>query len=138
LPRRIQLYPNQWMIFKNQAHRKEAWALEKWLSSPEGLTLWAQAGEGISPRKSQAAAFKPLLKSWNPGLTEAELQCTVDAVNYCTITPSHAIVNFGPLWQQAINPIYQKLQLGDLTGKQAQEQMIAKVQSVLRQYPAPH
>jgi multiple sugar transport system substrate-binding protein len=138
LPRRIQLYPNQWMIFKNQAHRKEAWALEKWLCSPEGLTLWVQAGQGISPRKSQAAAYKPLLKSWNPRLTDAELQCAVVAVNYGKITPSHAIVNYAPIWQQAINPIYQKLQLGDLTGKQAQAQMIAAVQRALQQYPAPH
>jgi multiple sugar transport system substrate-binding protein len=137
LPRKMPLYPDQWMVFKGQKYPKEAWELQSWLAGPEGMRLYSQ-GTGLLPaRKSLAETTRTLLKGYKPGITKAELEAVLSSVNYGHITPSHAIVNWPAIGDQAVNPVFQSLQLGHLTGKQAMEQMSAKILAVLKQYPAP-
>jgi ABC-type glycerol-3-phosphate transport system substrate-binding protein len=137
LPRKMPLYPDQWMVFKGQKYPKEAWELQSWLAGPEGMRLYSQ-GTGLLPaRKSLAEAVRTMLKGYKPGITNTELEAVLNSVDYGHITPSHAIVNWPAIGDQAVNPVFQSLQLGHLTGKQAMEQMSAKIQAVLKQYPAP-
>jgi ABC-type glycerol-3-phosphate transport system substrate-binding protein len=137
-PRRSPLYPNQWMTFKNERYPEAAWDLQKWLSGPEGMSLWVKAGQGMPSRKSLEPLLTPLLKSWSPTVTDAEIHCVTDAVNHCSVAPSEAIVDWSQMYLSIIAPIFQKLQAGDLNGRAANQQMAAQLKTFIQQNPPPH
>jgi multiple sugar transport system substrate-binding protein len=137
LPRHVPLYPDQWMVFKNQPSPAAAWALQSWLCGPEGMRLWVKTNGALPARKSLAPVFTTMLRAWNPRLSQAAMQSVVDAVQFGKVTPSHSVVNWSVIAEEAITPIFQKLQLGDLTGRQALQKMIPMVEQLLKENPAP-
>jgi len=133
MPRKAPFYPDQWMVLKGQKDLQSAWALQSWMSGPEGMRLWVQSAGALPARKSLSGQMSAMMKSYIPHLTEAMVTTMSDAVNHTHVTPSHAIVNWPQIGDQAVNPVLQKLQLGQITGKQAADQMAAKINAVLKQ-----
>jgi multiple sugar transport system substrate-binding protein len=135
LPRKASQYPDQWLVFKGVKHPHESWLLQKFMVSPEALKLWIPVQGSLPSRKSLAGVAQAYMRAVKPDISAREMACALDSVNFTSVTPSHAIIPWSIIESQVIDPITQNLLLGHITGRQAVEQMIPKIQAILKQNP---
>ena len=108
LPRNNWFYADQWCTFKGGPNKDAAWLLVKHMVSPEALRLWPLQQGAISSRKSLAPEWMKLYRE-KANLPETDLKSVIDAIDLAKITPSHAMVEFAEIYNNAIKPDQDKV-----------------------------
>lgn len=107
LPRNNWFYADQWCTFKGQPNPDAAWLLIKHMVSTEALRSWPLQQGAIAARKSMAPEWIKLYRDKN--VPEADLKSAIDGIDLAKITPSHAIVEFAEIFNNAIKPDQDKV-----------------------------
>ncbi len=108
LPRNNWFYADQWATFKGQPNKDAAWLLIKHMVSPEALRIWPLQQGAIPARKSLAQEWVKFYRE-KADLSDADLKVPIESVDSAKITPSHAMVEFAEIYNNAIKPEQDKV-----------------------------
>jgi multiple sugar transport system substrate-binding protein len=131
LPRRDTLYPDQWATFNGQKQPDLAWQLISYMVSPAGLKIYPTQTGAIPSRRSVTGDWKTVVKGYTK-LTDADLSTTISAGDHVQVVPSHAVVNFGDIYDKAMAPTVTKLTANQLSASDALAAMTPLVQTMLK------
>jgi len=133
--RKTTLYPDQWLMFKDQKFADAAWEALKFLGSADGMRGYYMATDkagGIPSRKSMASEFVDLAVK----TTKLDATTIDDVINKGIsvggkVTASHAILRFAEIYDVAIGPQLDNLWLNKTTPQEAAATMEPKIMEIL-------
>jgi ABC-type glycerol-3-phosphate transport system substrate-binding protein len=132
LARRNWFYADQWVIMRGQSNRDAAWELLKHMSSIEAHRTYALPLGWMSAHKTLVDEWVKFQKDYT-GIAEADLKMATDAVAVSRITPSHALVNYGMIWSDAIDPDRVKLFNNEESVKAALDAIVPLALNVIKE-----
>ncbi|MHB0874477.1 MAG: ABC transporter substrate-binding protein [Anaerolineae bacterium] len=133
--RKALIYPDQWMMFKDQKYPDAAWEALKYLASVDGANAYYMGANftgGIPSRQSMAADWASLAEELStiPAATlESVIGKGIDVAGQ--VTASHAIVKFAEIYDVAISPVLDNLFLDKISAKEAAATMEPKIIEIL-------
>jgi len=130
------LYPDQWMMFKDQKYPDAAWEALKYVASPDGLRIYYLGTDklgGIPSRKSLAAEWTDAAvkaTKLDASVLDSVINKGIEVAGQ--VTASHAIIKFAEIHDVAIAPNLDNLFLNKISGKEAAALMEPKILEILR------
>jgi len=137
IKRKLVLYPDQWVFFKETPNQDQAWELMKYVAGPQGAVPYifgANGKKGIPGRRSIAEKWKELVRT-EAKLPEKSVQALIDAVKYSQVSASHAIPRFAEVSAKVIVPTLTDLWAGKITAREAVQIMEPKINAFLQEAP---
>jgi multiple sugar transport system substrate-binding protein len=134
--RKTLIYPDQWMMFKDQKHPDAAWEALKYVAGPDAARIFFLTGDkagGIPTRKSMAADWTAMAVKTTklaPETIDAVINKGIDVAG--KVTASHAIVRFAEIYDVAIKPQLDNLFLNNISAKEAAATMEPKIMEILK------
>jgi len=133
--RKTLLFPDQWMMFKDQKYPDAAWEALKYLASVDGAKLYYMGTDklgGIPSRKSLASEWNAMaedIAKLDAAMVDDVIAKGIDVAG--KVTASHAIIKFAEIYDVAISPQLDNLFLNKISGKEAAALMEPKIVEIL-------
>jgi multiple sugar transport system substrate-binding protein len=128
--RHLHVWIDFWSMIAGVKNLDGAWEFMKFMVSPEAQRIYPIQYGPQSARLSLGKDWLDVQKS-RLKLTEAEIGVMVEAPKYEQIDPENWTVNFSPINQQALQPMLDKIWLGEQTAADAIAQAAPDIRKLI-------
>jgi len=134
--RKALIYPDQWMMFKDQKFPDAAWEALKFIASVDGANAYYMGANftgGIPSRPSLGADWAKKSEELSKLPADVLNSVIIKGIDVAgQVTASHAIVKFAEVYDVAIAPELDNLFLDKISGKEAAANMEPKINEILQ------